>query len=310
MTIVLQHSGTAGPLPPLSSISVRRHGRGPESYEVAKLEPKTLLRETVRFLIFIHGYNNSKWQAEHSYTVFRARLSKLTGLSQVGFYWPGENMRKIAVETSPPGRFTFFFSALFYNRQVDKAKYSAVKLANAINAEFNHRQAQSNIGLAPPRLEINIVAHSLGCRVALEFLKELHRLDRAKISFPLVALMAAAVPHELVERSGDLSVGFRRPDNVVVYSSTGDRALGMFFRIGQWPNLMIKQALTFRGQGALGLTGVEADDQIHRRHKEDRDHHEYWPSEEIATEVQDYIANGSVPRDPRAKLSVLERFSR
>jgi pimeloyl-ACP methyl ester carboxylesterase len=99
--------------------------------------------------------------------------------------------------------------------------------------------------------ELIIVAHSLGCRVTLEFLERLHRAGRpARLRRVVVILMAAAVPVEmdtLIRRAVSAS------DSVVVLHSSSDWALKLWFRFGQ----------TFAGEGhmpeAIGLNGLPHD---------------------------------------------------
>src|SRR5260370_28600472 len=172
MTIVLSKQG-GGQLAPLPAINVRRFPRGEGLHEKAKLDPPTLIATAAKLLIFVHGYNNTRFEAEKSYGVFRSKLTKLPGFTQAGFYWPGDKMRRQVIELLPPPEWETWLSTFYYERQVDSAVRSGKLLANAVAAEIDHRRAQARIAgrLSAHSFEICIVAHSLGCRVTLEFLQ-------------------------------------------------------------------------------------------------------------------------------------------
>ncbi len=291
-------------------MSVRRFARGNGFSNAATLNPRSLLQGEDNVLLYIHGYNNSTLQAANSYDSFRIRITPLKQVEQVGVYWPGESMPRRLTESADPGRLAIWFSLPTYTVQVTNAQTTARLLAACIRAEIEHRHAAFIYGRSPlRRLQISIVAHSLGCRVALELLSQFIGTFKSNLRFPLVALMAAAVPKGLVDRKGSLRQGLEHPDDVIVYSSPNDEALGFAFRLFQLPHLPLDQLFRSGSQQALGLSGSERTQNIHRRHGTRR-HGDYWSSAAIAEEVQSAIATGRVRRDPERKLSTPERYVR
>jgi hypothetical protein len=307
MTIVLRPE--SAPSAPLASISVRRYPRGAGLHDAAKLKPPNLLQGATKLLIFIHGYNNTQLQAERSYGVFQARLTKLKGYARAGFYWPGDNMRRQAIEVTPPPTWRTWLSAIYYDRQVGNAVRSGRLLADRVRAEIDHRRARIERKQPSSPFEIYIVAHSLGCRVALEFLQRLSVLHKADVRFPLVVLMAAAVPQAEVGSEADLRDGLLAAADVLIYSSDDDHALGIVFRIGQFGHRKLRDLFS-RNHSALGSTGVEPAPRVHRRHEAKRGHGDYWPAEGIALEVQESIIQGHVPPDPSRRFSNLDYYAR
>ncbi len=130
-------------------------------------------------LILIHGYNTTKAEAEDLYKRFQEQLVKLLGggLGRAGevweFHWPGDHPSSI-------------ISMFSYGARVPVATKSGEHLAHYLANELKSHQT------------VNIVAHSLGCRVALSAIREVRQLRErgayrgAKIG--QVFLLAAAVP--------------------------------------------------------------------------------------------------------------------
>jgi len=88
---------------------------------------------------------------------------------------------------------------------------------------------------APPRQDVVLVAHSLGCRLALEFLKLLAGSQRpAGLGRLTLVLMAPAVPVTLVEPAGCLGLCLAAADGFRILHSQFDEALGWVFRGGEW----------------------------------------------------------------------------
>ena len=301
---------TLAKLPPLASLTVRRSARGGGLRNSATLSPTALLQGADHVLLYIHGYNNSTLQAMSSYDSFRVGMTRLSNIEQVGVYWPGESMPRRSSEVAAPSRLSVLLSLPTYTLQIANARTSAEMLATRINAEVQHRKAAYIYAKAPLRkLSVSIVAHSLGCRVALELLGQFVRTPKLDLRFPLVALMAAAVPKRLVNRGGDLRKALEHPDDVIVYSSPNDWALGLAFKLSQFPDLPILRWFSRGSHSALGLAGSERTENIHRRHG-NRGHSDYWGSKVIAAEVEGAISSGRVPRDLERRLSIPERYVR
>lgn len=127
-------------------------------------------------VLLVHGYNNDRAGAEDAYRGFHARQRELDpdgryGLGRVfaELYWPGDADWGIA-------------SFLFYPQSIGRAKTTAERLAQFLDAQ---------LGAGGARLDI--VAHSMGCRLALEVLRELE-VRASPLAAARIVLMAAAVP--------------------------------------------------------------------------------------------------------------------
>lgn len=193
-----------------TELTVRTSPHGGEIASHVSADPQ--LRTARRVTILVHGYNNSERQARRSYRQFLRNTSigdkpLLTG-QLCEFYWPGD--------------FDTAFSALSYPLQVARAHEAAERLRAYL--------ARVSIGGA---LEVSFVCHSLGSRIALEFILAATRSGAPQLIIARVCLLAAAVPVEMVYPSGRLHVSVKSIRNSVILWSRSDRALGLAFRIGQ-----------------------------------------------------------------------------
>ncbi|GAA3167572.1 hypothetical protein GCM10010531_20420 [Blastococcus jejuensis] len=169
-----------------------------------------------RLIILIHGYQNSETAAHESFSTFAERLATVgwpTALARFGtlweFHWPGNHPNRIV-------------SLATYSVRVPEAIRAGEKLA-----EF--------LGDLSAEQEVCLVAHSLGCRVALETVHKIGLMG-AGYRGPQVSqvfLMAAAVPVPLCE-SGQRLDRAAPGDVHHVYHSNRDSALTRAkFGIGQ-----------------------------------------------------------------------------
>jgi pimeloyl-ACP methyl ester carboxylesterase len=161
--------------------------------------------------VWIHGFNNSKpritetWDKAVDVVRKRNGMNNLDGL--VWYFWPGDTFRYRPL------------SMAAYFTEVGDAVTAGRYLADYLT------------GIAPrnPDLSVNIVAHSLGCRVALEAAIALKELSGPSVGKLL--LFAAAVPEGLCvpgqPYGGDLA------DKVTVLWSNSDRVLRRSFLVGQ-----------------------------------------------------------------------------
>lgn len=172
-------------------------------------------------LVMLHGYNNHRGEAARAYLGFRnrqcvqyaevdhARLNARLGDT----FWPGD--------AQWPGPIDWL-DFLFYPAAVGVARDAAPLLADLL--------------WSVPNLErVDLIAHSLGCRVALETLQLINARGHPRIE--RVCLMAAAVPAEMVERGGrfesllwDLQAG---QTSIHVLHSKADLVLMLAFPPGQ-----------------------------------------------------------------------------
>ena len=190
-------------------------------------------------LVLVHGFNNTDSEAAIAYQGFRKRQIEIFG-GQVektiesyfgDAYWPGDADWWWVFDKA---------DFLVYPVSVHAAKKAAKELFELI--------------VRMPNLEqLDIVAHSLGCRVTLETLLLLR--SRALPRVRSVCFMAAAVPAEMLEPGGrfyDLLVQLgSEGTRIEVLHSDSDTVLHYAFPPGQ--------AAAGGGEGslrALGRVGV------------------------------------------------------
>lgn len=190
-----------------------------------------------RAIIVTHGYNVDREGAERTYEAFGALLHKngVTDTSVlgelVGFLWPGDkNMRIIG--------------SFFYPAEITPAKDSAALLAKFL---VNLR------GPAGAPIQVVLVAHSLGNRVALELIQEiLSQPNHSWGRIEAICLMAAAVPVRMVDSGGRLFAAARTVRSRTLFAMT-DNVLHWAFPTGEW----------LAGEGwfpqAVGVFGNPAD---------------------------------------------------
>lgn len=140
-------------------------------------------------VVLVHGYNNTFDDAKTAFSAFRDRQRELAHLPInrpladnkifLEIYWPGDADWGI-------------LSFLFYMGSIENAQKTADRLAPAF-AELAKE--------APTPLEIDIVAHSMGCRLSLELVKRLVVAPNVRVRH--VVLMAGAVPTFLLEPAPD-----------------------------------------------------------------------------------------------------------
>ncbi|MBI3779059.1 MAG: alpha/beta hydrolase [Gammaproteobacteria bacterium] len=207
---------------PTARLSFRQRAQGGE----VKTEPSE--REYLqlacrrRLLLLIHGYNNDLQAGEEAYRGFEAMQRELADLDDdtpvaggrlMQIYWPGDADWGIV-------------SPLFYPWSIGRARETAAALADTLARaarESGHKQ-------------LDIVAHSMGCRLTLELLKTLR--GKSDISVGRVVLMAGAVPTFMLEPRPDRHELREAYDKVLseaglsLYSSS-DVVLSFAFPLGQ-----------------------------------------------------------------------------
>jgi Alpha/beta hydrolase of unknown function (DUF900). len=238
-------------------------------------------------VLLIHGYNNVKRVALRSYNKVFTRSFPRTG----HVFWPGDIKGGQLI------------SAPSYPWQILHAREAAARLADYFHGVIGPNGA--------PVL-ITLIAHSLGCRLVFELLRDLANNPSQNVRFRLICLMAAAVPTRLIELdrvppSKLEGVGRR----VLVFHSVCDGVLLFAFRGGQFAawkfgfeNEYYPDAVG--REGAPFLVGE-------RCHLEGAAHGDYWPSKKIANEIalQLGIARPRplVSRLESGRRSLLRRFT-
>ena len=119
--------------------------------------------------ILIHGFNNSQDQASQSFMRF-LRTTELRQHPHLSgqvcvFYWPGDH-----------GWYR-------YHTEIERAQKAAGVLRDYVQ--------QISGGLP---LEVSLICHSLGNRLALEFITQCLATPGLDVTVPRACLMAAAVP--------------------------------------------------------------------------------------------------------------------
>lgn len=217
----------------VKSISFRVHPVGGPVRD--KVDPEalravadTLGGGTLRGLVvLVHGYNNTFDDAKAAFSAFRDRERELAQMPInrpladnrifLEIYWPGDADWGIV-------------SFLFYMGSIENAQKTADRLAPAL--------AELAKGVPTP-LEIDVVAHSMGCRLLLELIKRL--VAAANVQLRHIVLMAGAVPAFMLEpapdnhrlrQAYDVMLGGGRGLAKSLYSPA-DAVLAFAFPIGQ-----------------------------------------------------------------------------
>ena len=221
-----------------------------------------------RILLLVHGFANPEDKAQGSYKKFADGLTAVNESfpdawgAVCEFHWPGDDRRGALAST------------VTYSFRVESAHASAIRLAS-----FLHEEP----GLTPD-LDLYIVAHSLGCRLTLEVLREIaKKKDYKGPVVREVALMAAAVPVW-----DCLSPDGFKPDKTrqehVLYSRR-DMVLHYTFGIGQ--------GIFGERHSAVGLKG-RPDKRWDTRTSTGLRHGEYWGNNKVARRASRILGIGPV----------------
>jgi len=217
-------------------------------------------RDAERLVILIHGYQNSEDKAGGSYKKFRklVRSVALGGERGAGAIW----------EFHWPGNHTLWPVSVFgYPVRIGAARIAGDLLARRWLADRGSHQS------------VVLVAHSLGCRVALEtvwaILDEQQRGNYDGARIEAVFLLAAAVPTRLC--APGMAFANRYPDSKDhVFFSQNDITLRFTFNPGQYVG-------SERGV-AVGRAG-EPRSRWTTRHDTRLSHGGYWKSQSVAAKV-------------------------
>lgn len=192
-----------------------------------------------RIVLLVHGYNNDKADADESYAAVLANIAEDERASTENvwkFYWPGYVERLTGTLVDHPtdvsrgidgSQSNALLSAPTYALQVLKAREVGAALGRYL------RGIRRSDAVAT---EVVFVAHSLGCRVVLEALRELLQgrapyLERHRV--PGMCLMAAAVPTFMVQEGSRLANAALVPRAAYVLHSRADIVLRLAFPPGQ-----------------------------------------------------------------------------
>ena len=241
-------------------------------------------------LVLVHGFNNSDSGAGDAYLAFRNSETRIFNPTDASVFersfgdtfWPGD------------ADWSFFDKLDFL--VYPAAVHTAVKAANQLAALLTRM----------PNLErVDFIAHSLGCRVALETLLLLRK--RALPMIGRVVLMAAAVPSEMLERRGkffDLLMELAAEGiEIRVLHSINDKVLHFAFPPGQ--SLAGAGEASGRALGRIGpiatMPGYKAT--LNGVVIGGADHSDYWgdgakgPSEQATRDAGTFLKLGDLGRD-------------
>jgi hypothetical protein len=217
----------------------------------------------------IHGYNVEPPGAASAFSRFfqvirrGSLLPSLLDSRSWLVYWQGYASGGLAAGKTR-------LSPLTYPAQIP----SAIRAAQVLREFIDQRPSNK----FPP--QITFIAHSLGCRVVLELLDSYAR-SPAQVTpeFPLMVLMAAAVPIHFLEDLARLWRGALLPSRRLVLFSKKDSILAGPFRIGQ----------TRAGEGifpkAVGATGRPEGGFWSRVVRTRNEHSGYFDDANTAAEV-------------------------
>ena len=219
-------------------------------------------RPRSRHVLLVHGFNSVRQNARASYEYFRGRLSEESRTIEhelIYVYWPAD----WAVNAVSP---------LSYRRMVGLAVYLGPRLAQALT-RFT--------GPGDGTCELVIVAHSLGCRFALEALIAL-RKDPAWHRFRItLILLAAAIPVPLVAGRSESSKALAELATTAVCFSGSDHVLDWAFRLGETRlGSFMPEAVGLRGGPTRMWKSLRSMDLGHTQ---------YWQSSAVASYVAERL---------------------
>jgi pimeloyl-ACP methyl ester carboxylesterase len=216
-------------------------------------------------VIFIHGFANTRGAAAAKYSKMMRTLRELTcgenwrgqSIAYFGFHWPGNHWLPVV-------------NQLTFASRVSTASNAGGNLARWLQG-------------AAPAGHVTLVAHSLGCRVALACIKELLQapadpaVGTYRLSIPSVVLMAGAVRRqECAVDSEVYGQSYPNARYVNLYSYY-DAVLASGFAAGQ---------LIVDGPGrAIGRWGEPKTGRWQERVSTNLGHGKYWASEMVGQSI-------------------------
>lgn len=219
------------------------------------------LQSASRLILLIHGYNNSEAAAREAFAHFRRNVRTALPREQIwDFHWPGSHPDQV-------------MSSITYPVRVALAPQVGAALAKFLDEECRHVRS------------ISIVAHSLGCRVALETTFSIaQRPGYLGPRLEHVVLMAAAVPVTSCGSSGQFSSAVMSSREHVFYSPR-DIVLAAGF-----PKFQAAVGPFEEGE-AVGYTGQPAG-RWSSRTGVCLKHGKYWRSQRVSKDIVHTLDTG------------------
>lgn len=267
----------------LAHITLREAPYGGAISAAALLSPEDLLLGRNVVILFIHGYNVGEQEALISYGAMHRHLGLPWSGVTAGLLWPGDGAA--STPGQPPGWASRFMRPLTYPHQPARAAQAAEILMEAIRTAVEERQHAANAARSDVLpLDLHVVAHSMGCRLALELIRLLQARFGAALRLRLLVLMAAAVPVYLVQEGRPLAKALGQAERLRNYRSRKDKVLKWAFRTGQMLERPFPYGWGFSTRGALGRLGHGARGSIEDI-ETDHGHSGYWSDSRIARDL-------------------------
>jgi esterase/lipase superfamily enzyme len=249
-------------IPRTFELSVRINDSGGEVAAEVKDVDRLLGSGSRHILLLVHGYNNSRNDADESYQIFidnilpKMQNRNVTPDAIAKFQWPGDES-------------TVFGTTVGYPFDINHALVAATRLAT-----FLKKLPIPNQGAASVR--VTFVGHSMGCRLILE---ALGRMTSGNVpGIEVVGLMAAASPVDFVKRSGRLFATGNPPRQMLKFCSEQDLVLQFGFPLGEWLAYQY-QIENNNYSEAIGRYGHP--DEFGARFPRPNGHSDYWKDQTV-----------------------------
>ncbi len=179
-----------------------------------------------KILLLIHGYSNEPHEAMRAYGTIEEREKALIKYYDliIGYTWPGGDD----------------FSD--YNAAKNRAGVVSPRVKSLITKMISNCK------------EVDIMAHSMGCRISLMVMEDLKENNFPKDNVVRLYLMAAAVDNESIERDERYYNGSNYCDNAYIFHSKNDSVLRYGYSFIEWDR-------------ALGYSGPENPAEIYSETK-------------------------------------------
>ncbi|WP_454890515.1 alpha/beta hydrolase [Sphingopyxis chilensis] len=262
--------------------------------DAGKMSPPDLLERENRIILLVHGFNVTQPDADAAYELFEGNLSPDLRGRIVRLYWPGDWGTRADAARGQPSLPSKIISRLAYPFKPRTAERSAQRLRTLLANAF---RARSKAQGAKP-LEIAVVAHSLGCRLAMEALELIIDSSGTNVDLPLTVLMAAATARSTMIEDGKLTNMIEQLPQLWILHSKSDAVLWGAFRPGQ---LFDSPLFPLHLRGAVGRQGIPGTSHI-KVAKGRWGHGDYWPDADIARAIDAELADQRSLEVPFAQL--------